>query len=229
MHVATPPHATRPARLSRDQIVASAVEIAGRDGLEALSIRAIATALGVSPMALYRHVATKEEIVDLVVGEMLAQQSDRREWPAAWDDVLRLVAEALANVLRTDPAVLDTLQRRAMAGPHTLDGMEHLLAALAAVGVDDPAAATGIYGNVVGFVFGHVALQYGRSRAREAQGISADEQRGRLMEQVTQLSATDYPRVRAASADIPSLFEDHNARLGIERLIDAFRAEHSLP
>lgn len=60
--------------LSRDRVLAVAVALADADGIDAVSMRNIAQSLGVVPMALYKHVANKEELlagmVDLVVGEI---------------------------------------------------------------------------------------------------------------------------------------------------------------
>jgi AcrR family transcriptional regulator len=66
--------------LSRERILLAAVELADREGLDALSMRKVAQELDVVPMALYRHVANKEEmldgIVDLVVGEIDPPETD---------------------------------------------------------------------------------------------------------------------------------------------------------
>ena len=60
--------------LNRDRVLAAAVELADEVGIEALSMRRLAQELGVVPMALYKHVANKEELldgmVDAIVGEI---------------------------------------------------------------------------------------------------------------------------------------------------------------
>jgi AcrR family transcriptional regulator len=66
--------AARRTRLSRDRVLRAAVALADAVGIEALSMRKLADELGVVPMALYKHVASKEELldgmVDIVVGEI---------------------------------------------------------------------------------------------------------------------------------------------------------------
>jgi AcrR family transcriptional regulator len=66
--------APRRSRLSRDRVLRTAVAVADEIGIDALSMRKLAEALGVVPMALYKHVANREELldgmVDLVVGEI---------------------------------------------------------------------------------------------------------------------------------------------------------------
>jgi AcrR family transcriptional regulator len=209
-------------KLSRDEIVRTALALADSEGLEALSIRTIASRLGVSPMALYRHVATKEEILDLVVGHMLARESEDVAWPDGWADILRLIATRLRKLLH-NAVVLDTLQRRPVTGPHAFDGMEHLLAALAREGLDSHTAA-GVYGNTVAFTFGHAALHVGRERSRAAAGLTAVQERDRVAEQIAALPANDYPQVVAAGREVPELFGEEFFDVGVERIIAGVRS-----
>ena len=58
--------------LTREQVVAEALTVISTDGVEALSMRALATRLGVVPGALYRHVRNKEQLHDLVLDGVLA-------------------------------------------------------------------------------------------------------------------------------------------------------------
>jgi AcrR family transcriptional regulator len=66
--------ARRRVQLSRDRVLRAAVALADDAGIEALSMRKLAEELGVVPMALYKHVANKEELldgmIDVVVGEI---------------------------------------------------------------------------------------------------------------------------------------------------------------
>ena len=63
-----------PARLGRDRIVRAAVELADAEGFDGLSMRRLAEELGAAPMALYRHVANKDDLldgmIDVVFGEL---------------------------------------------------------------------------------------------------------------------------------------------------------------
>jgi AcrR family transcriptional regulator len=86
--------------LNRERILGAAVELADRDGLEALSMRNLAQAFDVVPMALYRHVANKDEMldgmVDLVVGEIDPPETEL-EWKRA---VRRRILSARRMLLR---------------------------------------------------------------------------------------------------------------------------------
>ena len=63
----------RPARLSRAQILEAALELADRDGLEAVTMQRIARAIGAEPMSLYRHVRNKEDLLDGLVDLVFAE------------------------------------------------------------------------------------------------------------------------------------------------------------
>src|SRR5919198_4883542 len=65
--VRTPPTKGPKPGLSLDRIVAAAVAVADADGLGAVSMHRVAQELGSSAMSLYRHVSSKEELLDLMV------------------------------------------------------------------------------------------------------------------------------------------------------------------
>lgn len=71
-------------RLDADIVVAAALKVAETDGIEAISMRVVAERLGVTPMALYRHVATKEAMVKLVADAVVAEVSLPTAEPADW-------------------------------------------------------------------------------------------------------------------------------------------------
>src|SRR3954449_4175411 len=82
----------RRSSLSREAIVAAALALADAEGLDAVSIRRVAAALGARPMSLYTHIAAKDDLVDLmadaVVGEVLVEDP-----PAGWRAALGAMAE----------------------------------------------------------------------------------------------------------------------------------------
>ena len=63
----------RPARIDRDAVLATGLVIADELGLEALTMGAVAERLGVTPMALYRHVVNKADLLDGIVELLLTE------------------------------------------------------------------------------------------------------------------------------------------------------------
>jgi AcrR family transcriptional regulator len=93
----SPARATNRKRLSRDQVVVAAVALADEQGIESLTMRNLSQTLGVVPMALYKHVANKDELLDLmvdVVFDELDYEQDG-EWRAVLHDRALALREAL--------------------------------------------------------------------------------------------------------------------------------------
>jgi AcrR family transcriptional regulator len=112
--------------LSRDRVLLAAVALADDDGIEALSMRNLAQRLGVVPMALYKHVANKEELldgmVDVIVGEI-----DPPVPGAGWKDAIRQrILSARRSLLRHRWAS-QVVESRTQATPVVLDYMNSLI------------------------------------------------------------------------------------------------------
>ena len=65
--------ATRRAQLTRQRVVAAAVELADRDGIESISMRRLAQELGVEAMSLYTHVRNKDDLLDGMVDAVVSE------------------------------------------------------------------------------------------------------------------------------------------------------------
>ncbi|MFE5773417.1 TetR/AcrR family transcriptional regulator [Streptomyces sp. NPDC056485] len=140
------PEAAPRAPLSRDRVLRAAVELADATGIEALSMRRLAQELGVVPMALYKHVANKEQLldgmVDVVVGGIEPPASEP-DWQGAVRQRILSARAALlghpwaAQVIRSrsgpTPAVLaylDSVIGMFRAGGLSVDLTHHVMHAL---------------------------------------------------------------------------------------------------
>jgi AcrR family transcriptional regulator len=140
--------------LTREHVVTEALTLIGADGVAALSMRALATRLGVVPGALYRHVRNKEQLYDLVLDGVLAEvncQVDRR---LAWTEQVKVLAHRLRTVLENHPGIAGLLKTRDPLGPHSLALAEAFLAALHQAGLperDTGLAFALVYDYTLGF------------------------------------------------------------------------------
>jgi AcrR family transcriptional regulator len=128
--------------LTREQVVAEALTVIGTDGVEALSMRALATRLGVVPGALYRHVRNKEQLHDLVLDGVLAEVNCQVDHRLAWTEQVKVLAHRLRTVLENHPGIAGLLKTRDPLGPHSLALAEAFLATLHAAGL--PERETGL-------------------------------------------------------------------------------------
>ncbi|MFD2080950.1 regulatory protein, tetR family [Actinopolymorpha cephalotaxi] len=126
----------RRAERSRAEITAAAVEIADREGLEAVSMRRVASALGTGAASLYRYVATREDLLDLMT-DSVGSEYDLPAPSGDWQADLLVVARQARQIMRRHPWLPTMVVRRPTLGPHGIDLMEHVLGVLA----DHPAAA----------------------------------------------------------------------------------------
>jgi AcrR family transcriptional regulator len=118
--------APRRVPLSRDRVLRAAVALADEAGIDSLSMRRLAGVLGVVPMALYKHVANKEELlsgmVDVVVGEIDAPADDA-DWKTA---VRRRILSARATLLR-HPWASRVIESRTTATPVVLEYLDSMI------------------------------------------------------------------------------------------------------
>jgi AcrR family transcriptional regulator len=91
--------------LHKDQILAAALAVADESGLEAVTMRAVAARVGVSPMALYRHLADKEELLDGVL-ELVLSEVPLPEPSLPWDRRLLELADGVRTVARRHPTTI---------------------------------------------------------------------------------------------------------------------------
>ncbi|MEO3748536.1 TetR/AcrR family transcriptional regulator C-terminal domain-containing protein [Plantactinospora sp. B5E13] len=119
--------------LSRDRILRAAVVLADGAGIESLSMRNLAQDLRVVPMALYKHVANKDELldgmIDVVVGEIDPLLAD-----ADWKPAVRARILSARQMLRRHPWAALAIESRNMATPAILGYLDSMVGALRAGG-----------------------------------------------------------------------------------------------
>lgn len=146
--------------LSRESTLRAALEIIDQDGVEGLSMRRLGRALGRDPMSLYRHAATKAELLDGVAESVLAELSvDTTD--ADWAAQLRTVARQFRGLALAHPNVVPLLVTRPLATPiamrplGTLRPLEAILELLIRAGFSE-VEALHVYRSFYGFIQGHV-------------------------------------------------------------------------
>ena len=145
---------TRRRALTRERVVAEALTVISADGVDALSMRALAARLGVVPGALYRHVRSKEQLCDLVVDGVLAEVDCQADRALGWTGQVKVLAHRLRAVLEGHPGIAGLLKTRDPIGPHSLALAEAFLAPLRAAGLPDRETARAfslIYDYTLGF------------------------------------------------------------------------------
>ncbi|MBS1907751.1 MAG: TetR/AcrR family transcriptional regulator C-terminal domain-containing protein [Actinobacteria bacterium] len=120
--------------LDRGRIVAAAVELADEVGLEATSMRRVAERLGVTPMALYKHVTHRSQLVDDMLDELLSRIPEPVH-SADWRANVRARVMAARTLLVVHPWAREAIESSPLATPRVLAHMDALMAAMFAGGL----------------------------------------------------------------------------------------------
>ena len=123
-------------RLTRDRIVAAALRLVDEQGMTALSMRRLAAALAVDPMAIYHHLPGKGAVLAAMAEDVFARLLVPAAENAAWQDRVRAFARAYRDVVRSHPNLIRYLVANAgVAARVALEPNEALYAALEAAGL----------------------------------------------------------------------------------------------
>src|SRR5215210_411562 len=156
--------------LTRDRVVAEALAVIGADGVDALSMRALAARLGVVPGALYRHVRDKQQLHDLLLDGVLAEVDCEVDHNLGWTDQVKALAHRLRTVLEARPGVAGLLKTRDPLGPHSLALAEAFLEPLQAAGFGDRDAGLAFFLLVdytIGFAVSDTSTSVNEQRVRD--------------------------------------------------------------
>jgi AcrR family transcriptional regulator len=120
-------------RLNRDRVLRAAISLADEAGMESLSMRRLAQDLDVVPMALYKHLANKDELldgmVDVLIGEIQMPARDIH-----WKTAIRMTALSARGVLLRHPWARQLLETRTSMTPAALEYMDSVIGVFRAGG-----------------------------------------------------------------------------------------------
>jgi AcrR family transcriptional regulator len=135
----TPARTEARAPLTRDRVLQAAMELADSGGIEALTMRRLARALGVEAMSIYYHAANKDAILDGIV-DLVLQQIELPAAGAGWKAALKASAMSAHGVLRRHPWACDLLMSAPSVSAARLRQIDALLGSLRDAGL--PAETT---------------------------------------------------------------------------------------
>ena len=193
--------------LDVDRIVTAAIGLADRDGLGAVSMRRVATELGVGAMTLYGHVPGKGELVDLMLDSVLTELYAGGAPAGNWRARLDTVAHENRNLFLRHPWAVHLTPGRPPLGPHAMRKYELELRAVDGLGLSEQEMDL-LVGLVNGFVLSAVSGPSERATGEQ-----------------TLIDADRFPtaaRVGRAGADQLSAADarERSFDFGLERLLD---------
>jgi AcrR family transcriptional regulator len=209
-------------RLSKRAVTDRALELADADGLDALTIRKLAQHLGVTPMALYWHFRSKDELL-LGMSERIWSEIDVNVDPAApWFDQLRGMLESLVHVLRAHPSAPRLVLEHEKRNEAALRATEITLEILRGVGFD-PRHASAIARSALWTGIMLVMSEPGYSPELSPDERAEQQRRARV--ELAMLPAGKYPRLVECAAPMTDCDDpEWHYRFGIDLFITGIRA-----
>lgn len=188
-------------KLSRERIVAAAIELADTDPRGEVTMRAIAGKLGTrSPMALYRYVDNKDALADLMLDEMygLVELPDS----TGWRGCLHALGHSAGEVVQRHPWFARLAFSRPPIGPNALACYDTCLAALEPLGLD-AATRMGCINTVLHHVYSTGLALLEEQAMRQRVGVASEEELAELARPYHERIAASgqYPHYSAWTAD----------------------------
>jgi AcrR family transcriptional regulator len=206
--------------LSRASIVREAITVLDAEGIEQLSMRKLGSRLNAGATSLYRHVATKEELLELAVDEVFGEMTVPDPGPDWRADVTAAALSFRATALR-HPWLSSVLAQAGLAylGPNLMAHSNRLAALFAAAGFADP--DRGIY-TVLGYVTGMSTTEAAWLTTVARSGATEAELVARLLP-AARRAAAGYAHLSAASGDDeidPAEVRETKFRNGLEVVLN---------
>lgn len=185
-----------PSRSSRD-IAEAAIALADRDGLSAVTMRAVAGAIGTGAASLYRYVSTRDELIDLMVEEVNGEFDLQGAVTWSWMDHMLDLARQARVIYRRHPWMLEALDTTPALGGNGYAYLDHALAVLAPTGADGRTRleAVGVFSGLVRMLCKQEHDQ------RRAARVEAREDTALSIRLAATASTGSYPHLAAALAD----------------------------
>ncbi|WP_330184911.1 TetR/AcrR family transcriptional regulator C-terminal domain-containing protein [Nocardia sp. NBC_01503] len=178
--------------------------------------------LDVGPMRLYGYIATKEELLDLMVDTVHAEIQPTGN---GWREVLHSFAEATRHAAHQHEWLADLIGGRPQLGPNTLASGEAVLAVMGDVDLNTvvPAGAA-----VNAYVIGAVRREITERRAERVSGMEEEQRQAAFGPCLQRTFATGrFPALARVVHDGPHLDADRTFRTGLDFLLDGIEARIS--
>jgi AcrR family transcriptional regulator len=208
---------------SREEITKAAVTLADTQGIEAVSMRAIAVELGVGAASLYRYVARKDELIELMVDAVIGDDLEF-EVGRSWREDLRSFAQGLrAMTLRHPWMAVPSAGLRSL-GPKTAGCYERVLGAVDGLGLEIDEMLVMVE-TLDAFVRGRVLEELSEQEAVRRSGLDQEQWMRTQIPYIESLIASGrYPLLTRVVLDARAPHDPdrlkHGFDLGLERVLD---------
>jgi AcrR family transcriptional regulator len=209
---------------SHDQIADAAIRIADTEGLEALTMRRLATEIGAGAMSLYRYVSGKTDVLDLMTDRVLAEIELRPY--EDWRSGLLWLARATREHMHRHPWLAIMPRNPTPFGPHGLKLTEYAMGILDGLGLNIDEMMTSL-GLVTIYVHGTVQQEFATADRLRQMGLTLEEWMTVNAPYIrTLLESKKHPMLERIIIDAqwPHLGPDQAFEYGLERVLNGIAA-----
>jgi TetR/AcrR family tetracycline transcriptional repressor len=208
--------------LTPQTVVERALALADAEGLEAVTIRRLAKELGVTPMALYWHFRSKEELLDGMAARIFEEIDPSVDTSGTWQEQMRALLGSMVSVLRAHPSTAILLSTRTASSEGSLRATEVALDILGRGGFS-PTQATQVARHALSTLSNLVSGQPGMVTRDESGELTDARRRARLF--LESLPPERYPRlVEAATPLSQGVDPDTYFAFGLDLLLAGIEA-----
>ena len=203
-----PPRATRPGlprgSLTQERIVDASLELLDKHGIAGFSLPKLGRALGADPTAVYRHFASKDDLVLAIADRLIAESMAGMEPRGCWVDTVIEGTRRLRAVYLAHPAAASLSASRTTGGPAEMQAINFLIGAVLEAGFED-AEAVRVYR-----ALGDFALYFAGG---EADFLALDE-RAQASDRATWTRAylavdrAEFPHIWQVRLELPEVIDD---------------------
>ncbi|SHF93752.1 TetR/AcrR family transcriptional regulator [Streptoalloteichus hindustanus] len=215
--------------LSRGQIVAEAVRLLDAEGVEALSMRRLGARLNAGATSLYRHVANRDELIELVVDEVYGEiEVPEAAGGEGWREAVATCAHSVRAMILRHPWTASVLGQVGLSylGPHVMRLNDRMLALFEAAGfplAEADQALSSVFAYVIGMGISEAAWL-----AMVARSGQDEQEWQENLRPTAERAAQPYERLHeqfvSQQAQHPRQARDEKFHYGLERLLDGLSA-----
>ena len=205
--------------LTLDRLVAAAIDIADAEGLESVSMRRIAEALGVGTMSLYRYVPGKAELLDLMLDRVIGPP-DVDELGPGWRNALEAMGRDMWKLYTDHPWLPFVDQSRPLLGPNSFAGLELILRSLTDCDLSDKEKINAI-SMIEAYAASMARTHNSAEMAEKRTGVSSDEfweTQAPVLDKA--LSTGQFPTLAALSDDAFTAYGEELFEFGLRCMLD---------
>lgn len=225
----TPERAEMPTgRLTRERVLQVAIRIGDDENLGALTMRRLASELGVGTMTLYSYFRNKDELLDgvadTILGSLVLPPLKGRDIPAG----IRIIGHSLRDMMRAHPSVVRLFGSRTTRSERAMQGSyEQVLRALVDLGLDETLAVR-TYGILLAYALGFSAYElprpWGRNPSEVEGAVELRRQRRHFYEG---LPKDEFPVMVSLAEVLVTLPSDQQFDWALDMIIAGIAAERA--